>query len=70
MALYPLAVTAEERQYTDAEALFAGHGFNIREAAYEFRPRHPEESLITAWWLKTSSPFWHAALRKTFQALG
>ena len=46
MALCPLAVFHKERQYADEEPLFAGQGFGIYEAAYEYQPRHSEESIL------------------------
>jgi hypothetical protein len=46
MAICPPAVLHEERQYADEEPLFAGQGFGICEAAFEYQPRHPEESIL------------------------
>ncbi len=46
MALYSSAVFHEERQYVDEELLFAAQGFGICEAVFEYRPRHPEESIL------------------------
>lgn len=36
----------EGRQYPDEESSFMGQRFNIYEAAYEYRPRRPEESVL------------------------
>ena len=44
MALCLSAVFTKETQYADEEPLFAGRGFNVYEAAFEYLPRHPEES--------------------------
>ena len=46
MAPCPSAVFHKERQYADEERLFAGQGFGICEAAFEYQPRHPEESIL------------------------
>jgi hypothetical protein len=46
MALCPSAVFHKETQYADEEPLFAGQGFGICEAAFEYHPRHPEESIL------------------------
>jgi hypothetical protein len=46
MALWTSTVFHEERQYVDEELLFAAQGFGICEAAFEYRPRHPEESIL------------------------
>jgi hypothetical protein len=46
MALCASAVFDRGRQYADKERLFAGHGFNVCEAAFEYSPRHPEESVL------------------------
>jgi hypothetical protein len=46
MALCPSAVFHKGRQYADEEPLFAGRGFGICEGAYEYQPRHPEESIL------------------------
>ena len=46
MALCPSAVFHKERQYADEEPLFADQGFGICEAAFEYQPRHPEESIL------------------------
>ena len=53
MGLCPSAVFHKERQYADEELLFTGHGFGICEAAFEYQPRHPEESIL---YRKTSFP--------------
>ena len=46
MALCPLAVFHKERQYADEEPLFANQGFGICEAAFEYQPHHPQESIL------------------------
>jgi hypothetical protein len=46
MALCPSAVFHKGRQYADEEPLFAGQGFGICEATFEYQPRHPEESIL------------------------
>jgi hypothetical protein len=46
MALCPSAVFDKGKPYADEEPLFAGHGFNVYEAAFEYRPRRPEESVL------------------------
>jgi hypothetical protein len=46
MALCPSAVFHKERQYTDEGPLFAGQGFGICEAAFEYQPHHAEESIL------------------------
>jgi hypothetical protein len=33
-------------QYAEEEPLFAGHGFNVCEAAFEYRPHRPETSVL------------------------
>jgi hypothetical protein len=46
MALCPSAVFNKGKQYADQEPLFAGWGLGICEAAFEYHPRHPEESVL------------------------
>ena len=46
MALCLSAVFNKGTQYADEEPLFAGWGFNVCEAAFEYHPRHPEESVL------------------------
>ena len=46
MALCLSAVFNKGKQYADEEPLFAGQGFNVGEAAFEYRPRKPEESVL------------------------
>jgi len=46
MALYLSAVFTKETQYADEEPLFAGWGFNVCEAAFEYHPRHSEERVL------------------------
>jgi hypothetical protein len=43
MAVYPPAVFNKERPYTDDTDLF---GFGVCEAAFEYQPRRPEESVL------------------------
>ena len=46
MALWASAVINKERQYVDEEPLLASRGFNVGEAAFEYRPRRPEKSVL------------------------
>jgi hypothetical protein len=46
MALCSSAALHEEREYADEDLLFAAQGFGICEAAFEYRPHHPEESIL------------------------
>jgi hypothetical protein len=46
MALCLSAVFNKGTQYADEEPLFAGRGSNVCEAAFEYHPRHPEESVL------------------------
>jgi hypothetical protein len=46
MALCPSAVFNKGSPYYDEAPLFAGQGFNVCEAAFEYCPRHPEETVL------------------------
>jgi hypothetical protein len=46
MALCPSAVFHKEKQYADEELLFAARRFGICEAAFEYQPHRPEESVL------------------------
>jgi hypothetical protein len=46
MALCPSAVFHKGMRYADEEPLFAGQGFDVYEAAFEYRPRRPEETVL------------------------
>jgi hypothetical protein len=46
MALCLSAAFNKGKQYADQEPLFAGWGLGICEAAIEYQPRHPEESVL------------------------
>ena len=46
MAFCPSAVFNKGSTYYDEEPLFEGQGFNVREAAFEYLPRHPEETVL------------------------
>ena len=46
MALCPSAVFHKEQQYAEEELLFAALRFGICEAAFEYQPRRPEESVL------------------------
>jgi hypothetical protein len=46
MALCPSAVSTGGSQHPDEEALIADQSFGVCEAAYEYHPRRPEESIL------------------------
>ena len=46
MALCASAVFQKGRQYADEEPVLADQGFNILEAAFEYQPHRPEESVL------------------------
>jgi hypothetical protein len=46
MAFCPSAVVHQERQYADEDPLLAGKGCSVCEAAFEYHPRRPEESVL------------------------
>jgi hypothetical protein len=46
MAFCPSAVFHEEKQYAEEELLFEVRRFGICEAAFEYQPRRPEESVL------------------------
>ena len=46
MDLCPAAAFHREEQYADEGLLFAARRFGICEAAIEYRPRRPEESVL------------------------
>ena len=46
MALCPWAVFDKGRRYSDEDPVLAGQCFNICEAAFEYHPRRPEESVL------------------------
>jgi hypothetical protein len=46
MALCPSAVFIKGSPYYDEASLFAGQGFKVCEAAFEYVPRHPEETVL------------------------
>jgi hypothetical protein len=46
MALCPSAVFNKGKQYADEEFLFEGQGFSVCEAAFEYLPHHPEETVL------------------------
>jgi hypothetical protein len=46
MDLCPSAVFHKEKQYADEGLPFAALGFGICEAAFEYQPRRPEESVL------------------------
>jgi hypothetical protein len=46
MALRSLAVVNKGKQYVDEGPLFAGQSFYVCEAAFQYCPRHPEESVL------------------------
>jgi len=46
MALYPSEISAGKWQYADEKGLTAGQSFIICEAACEYQPRRPEESVL------------------------
>jgi hypothetical protein len=46
MAFCPSAAFHTERHYPNDSLLFAGRGFNVREASFEYLPRRPEESVL------------------------
>jgi hypothetical protein len=46
MATCPLAVFQGARPNVDASPLLADPGFNVCEAAFEYQPRRPEESVL------------------------
>jgi hypothetical protein len=46
MAIFPLAVFHKGKPYINKSALLAASGFNICEAAFEYHPRRPEESIL------------------------
>jgi len=46
MVLCPSSVLNRRRPYADEEHLFARPGCSVCEAAFEYQPRHPEESIL------------------------
>jgi hypothetical protein len=46
VAFCPSAVVHQERQYADEDPLLAGKGCSVCEAAFEYHPRRPEESVL------------------------
>jgi hypothetical protein len=46
MAFCPSAAFSRGKQYGEEDPLFAGRGFGICEAAFEYRPRQPEQSVL------------------------
>jgi hypothetical protein len=46
MVLCPSSVLNRRRPYADEEPLFARPGCSVCEAAFEYQPRHPEESIL------------------------
>ena len=46
MALCPSAVFNKGKQYADEEFLFGSQCFSVCEAAFEYLPHHPEETVL------------------------
>ena len=46
MALCPSTVFNKGKQYANKEFLFEGQGFCVCEAAFEYLPHHPEETVL------------------------
>jgi hypothetical protein len=46
MALCPSEVFNKGKQYADEAPLFAPQSFKVCEASFEYRPRHPEETVL------------------------
>ena len=46
MAIFPLAVFNKGNPYINESVLLAASGFNVCEAAFEYQPRRPEESVL------------------------
>ena len=46
MALCPSAVYTGATQYADGSSLFEDRNFKVSEAAYEYHPRRPEETVL------------------------
>ena len=46
MTLCLSAVFHQGKKYADEEPLFASSGFSVCEAAFEYQPRRPEESVL------------------------
>jgi hypothetical protein len=46
MALCASAVSNQGSPFYDEASLFAAQGFKVCEAAFEYRPRHPEETVL------------------------
>jgi hypothetical protein len=46
MAPCPSVIFDNGKPYADIGPLWASHGFNVYEAAFEYHPRRPEESVL------------------------
>lgn len=46
MAFCPSAVFNGEKRYSHEQLISADQGFNVCETAFEYQPRHPEESIL------------------------